>query len=107
MVGSLHVPVPKFLLNGGPHDVAIVDNNNVIVTLPWQKHLQFIQLLPSLKLGHPIDSGKKCWGVTIAASKIFVSYYNTEITVGEIRVYGLAGRDLYDLNGGPGDECQH
>ena len=82
-----------------PHDVAAVDNSNVIVTMPRWGKLQFIQVLPSLKLGRTIDVGnvgvgEECWGVAVAAGKIFVSCYNSVDQVGDIRVYDLEGRDL-------------
>ena len=77
-----------------PLDVAAVDNNNVIITIPDEKQLQFIQVLPSLKIGRTIDVDKSCHGVAVAAGKIFVSCYNYDDNVGEIRVYDLEGRDL-------------
>ena len=73
-------------LPGDAWDVAAVDRSNVIVTMG--KRLQFIQVLPSLKLGHSIDVGERCRGVAVAAGKIFVS-----CSV-DIRVYDLEGRDL-------------
>ena len=81
-------------LPGRPFDVAAVDNSNVIVTMPWKKQLQFIQVLPSLKLGRTIDVGEMCWGVAVAAGKIFVSCYGSFDEVADIRVYDLEGRDL-------------
>ena len=72
----------------------IVDNNNVIVTMHVRKQLQFIHVLPSLKIGRTIDVDVKCWGVAVAAGKIFVSCYTDDTEVGEIRVYDLEGRDL-------------
>ena len=77
-----------------PWDVAAVDNSNVIVTMPWKTQLQFIQVLPSLKLGRTIDVGEMCWGVAVAAGKIFVSCYNDDDEVGDIRVYDIEGRDM-------------
>ena len=87
VVDSLDLP-------GGPHDVAAVDNSNVIVTMPFEEQLQFIQVLPSLKLGRTIDVDEECWGVAVAAGKIFVSFYNTGDKVGDIRVYDLDGKRL-------------
>ena len=77
-----------------PWDVAAVDNSNVIVTMPGKKQLQFIQVLPSLKLGRTIHVDEHCWGVAVAACKIFVSCYNYDDKVGDIRVYDLEGRDM-------------
>ena len=43
--GSLFLPV-------GPFDIAVLDKTSVIVTLPDQKKLQLIQVLPSLQKGN-------------------------------------------------------
>ena len=77
-----------------PHDVAAVDSSNVIVTLHREKQLQFIQVLPSLKLGRNIFVCEECWGVAVAAGKIFVSCYNCDDWVADIRVYDIEGRVL-------------
>ena len=77
-----------------PWDVTAVDNNNVIVTLPSSLDIQFIQVLPSLRIGRTIYVGKVCHGVAVAAGKIFVSCYDYVDEVREIRVYDLKGRDL-------------
>ena len=77
-----------------PWDVAAVDNSNVIVTMPEEKRLQFIQVLPTCKLGRTIDVGEMCWGVAVEAGKIFISCYKYGDKVGGIRVYDLKGKDL-------------
>lgn len=79
-----------------PLNVAIIDDNDIVATLPYEKQIQFIQVLPSLKLGHTINVGTKCWGVAVAADKIFVSCYD-RVDRGdhsEIRVYDIKGKNL-------------
>ena len=87
VVDSLDLP-------GGPWDVAVVDNKNVIVSMPDEKRLQFIQVLPTRKLGRTIDVGERCRGVAVAADRIFISCYNYDDKVADIRVYDIGGRDL-------------
>ena len=91
---SLDLPGKTWPVYRGPWAVAAVDNSNVIVTIPWLKVFTFIQVLPSLKVGRTIYVGEECWGVAVAAGKIFVSCYNDDDKVGDIRVYDLEGRDL-------------
>ena len=76
------------------HKQVAVNNSNVIVTITDKNQLQFIQVLPSLKLGRTIDVDEECRGVAVAAGKIFISCYNYDEKVGDIRVYDLDGRDL-------------
>ena len=87
VVDSLDLP-------GKPRDVAAVDSNNAIVTMPVEKQLQFIQVLPSLKLGRIIDFDEEYYGVAVAAGKIFLSCYNSGDNVGYIRVHDIDGNDL-------------
>ena len=41
-----------------PFDVAAMDGNTVIVTLPSQKKLQVVQVLPTFRLGMKINIAK-------------------------------------------------
>ena len=87
VVDSLDLP-------GKPWAVVAVDNSNVIVIMPWKKQLQFIQVLPSLKLRRTIHVDEECRGVDVAAGKIFIPCYNYDEKVGDIRVYDIEGRDM-------------
>ena len=88
VVDSLHIP-------GAPWDVAVVDNNNIIVTMPWQKQLQFIHVLPSLKKICTVNVDAHCRGVAVAAGKIIVSCFKPFIQDScELRFFDVEGRDL-------------
>ena len=74
---------------GRPWDVAPVDQHQVIVTFPLEKYLQFIQVTPSLALGHKVDLGVQCWGVTVSLESIYLSFDDS----GECKI------GMYDLTG--------
>ena len=74
---------------GGPWDVAPVNQQQVIVTFPLKKYLQFIQVTPSLALGHKVDIGMKCCGVTVSRESIYISFVDS----GECKI------GIYDLTG--------
>ena len=74
---------------GDPWDVALVDQHQVIVTFPDEKYLQFIQVTPSLALGHKVDLGMKCWGVTVSRESIYIPFDRS----GECKI------GIYDLTG--------
>ena len=82
--GNISLPV-------GPFGMAALDQHNCIVTMPGQKQLQLIQVLPSLQLASTIDVKKECWGVAVAGDKIFVTCYTPGNEDGEIRQYGMIG----------------
>ena len=61
----------------------------MIVTFPFEKYLQFIQVTPSLGLGHKVDLGMKCWGVAVSRESIYISLVDS----GEWKI------GMYDLTG--------
>ena len=70
-------------------DVAVLDSSNVVVTLPQEELIMFIQVLPSLKRGHNISTYKHCYGVDVAAGQIFVTCKN-DVRHGEVRIYDIS-----------------
>ena len=60
-------------LPGSPRDIAPVNQHQVIVTFPHKKYLQFIQVTPSLALGHKVDLGMECRGVAVSRESIYIS----------------------------------
>ena len=87
-----------------PWDIAVVNQHQVIVTFPVHQYLQFIQVTPSLALGHTVDLGMKCWGVTVSRESIYISIFS-EIGEGKIGIYDLTGKkkriiDPYNGKGG-------
>ena len=77
-------------LNANPMSLSIIDNGNVIVTLPDTKQLQYIQLVPYMKAGRVIKLDNKCWGVAVAGMEIYVSCHHGP-GEGEVRVLDLSG----------------
>ena len=75
---------------GKPWDVAPVNQHQVIVTFPWQQYLHFIQVTPSLALGHTVDLGVQCRGVTVSRESIYISF--SESGEGKIGIYELTGK---------------
>ena len=76
-------------VSGRPWDVAAVNQHQVIVTFLDEKYLQFIQVTPSLALGHKVDLGMECRGVTVSRESIYISFYDS----GECKI------GIYDLTG--------
>ena len=74
---------------GTPWDVAAVNHHQVIVTFPLKKYLQFIQVTPSLALGHKVDLGMECYGVAVSRESIYISLVDS----GEWKI------GMYDLTG--------
>ena len=71
-------------------DISVIDGNNVIVTSPGAKQLQYVQVFPQLKAGQIIQLDKKCWGVHVWGGEIYVTCHN-DPGEGEVRVLGRDG----------------
>ena len=81
-------------LNAQPWDISVVDAKTVIVTLPWNQQLQYIDVFPRLTLGRALQLNKRCWGVHVTADKIFTTCHNN---LGEGEVRDLDGNLLQQL----------
>ena len=73
-----------------PWDVAPVNQLQVIVTFPEEQYLQFIQVTPSLALGHKVDLGMQCQGVAVSRESIYISLADSEEC--KIGIYDLTGK---------------
>ena len=76
---------------GQPGDIAVVNQHQVIVTFPLQQYLQFIQVTPSLALGHTVDLGMQCGGVTVSRESIYILLFSVS-GEGKIGIYDLTGK---------------
>ena len=96
MKDSIDVP-------GTPWDIAVVNQHQVIVTFQFEHYVQFIQVTPSLALGHTVDLGMECRGVAVSRESIYISF--SESGEGKIGMYDLTGkvkRIIYPYNGKDG-----
>ena len=75
-----------------PHDVSVINDKTILVTMPNLKQLQYVQVFPQLKLNHVIQLDKMCWGVAVSGQKIYVSCHtNSGYNDGEVRVLDKQG----------------
>ena len=78
-------------LSSRPWDVSVVDDNNVIITLPDTEQLQYIQVFPQLKAGRTIQLGKTCRGIEVSADEIYTTQHDIS-GKGEVHVLDLSGK---------------
>ena len=90
LLGDTFTVKKRLHLDSPPHDVSPVNNSNVMVTLPVDKKLQLIQVMPSLRIDQSINVGRKCYGVQVVDDLIYVTCH---ISSGEGEVIVL------DMNG--------
>ena len=84
-------PVGCLKVCSSPFDLSVKDDSNIIVTLPFKPLLQFVQVFPTLIPGRVIHLDRKCFGIAICESLIYVSCHNNPGD-GEVRVLDFNGR---------------
>ena len=83
-------------LKANPWDISVVDAKTVIVTLPWIKQLQYIEVFPQLAPERVLQLDKPCWGVHVTGDKILISCHKNP-GEGDVRILGLDGNLLQQL----------
>ena len=86
-------------LRAEPWDVSVVHKNKAIITLPYVKQLQYIEVLSSLKSNRVIKLDRQCWGVHVAGEEICVSVYDEKggTCTGEVRIVDFNGNLIRKL----------
>ena len=82
-----------------PYDVGIVDDENIVVSMPEAKRIKFIQIYPALVVGNSFFVGLECYGIDIANDEIFVAChaaprdicFEAQMNVSEVRIYDMQG----------------
>ena len=96
LVDSSDVLQDSLKLNTYPWDISVLNSKTVIVTLPGDKQLQYIEVFPRLTPGRVLQLDKLCWGVHVTGDKIFTSCHNNP-GEGEVRILDLDGNLLQQL----------
>ena len=78
-----------------PWDIAVVNDKTAIVTLPNDKQLQYVDLVPKLSLGNRMSTKQKCWGIVVVNDLIYITCHGyLDSPGGDIRVLDLSGNEL-------------
>lgn len=102
---------PKYDLpmDGKPFDVAVQDENTVLVSLPPKKWLQLVAIQPGFKkMDNHINVGNCCYGIDFRNNNIYACVYNTEpqhysntsykcITFCGIKIFSKSGQELVKI----------
>ena len=79
-----------------PYDISAASSSAVVITLPYQRQLQFIELSPELGHGRLIQLDEECGGVYVVGEEIYVGCRNSDPRLardgaGEVRIYNTNG----------------
>ena len=79
-----------------PWDIAVVNDKTAIVTMPYVKQLQYVDLVPKLSLGSKLSTKWPCWGIVVVNKLIYVTCHGGPGSNpgGDIRILDLRGNAL-------------
>lgn len=80
-----------YISKGRPADISVVGNTTVIVTLPAEHMLQFIELTAKLELGREIKLEKYCPGISVVENDIYVTRCKFSKEIGEVEIVSKDG----------------
>lgn len=80
----------RLKLSQYPYDVTVVDDSNVVVTLPGAESLQFIEVFPDMKPYRIVSLDKGCYGIDVYSQEIYTACHN-QPEEGEILILDLNG----------------
>ena len=63
-------------LQSQPWDVSEIDSNTVVVTLPYVKQIQVVQVQPTMTERRTIHLDQMCWGIQVIEGEIFATHVN-------------------------------
>ena len=81
----------NLILFAAPWDLSVVDDCHAIITLPNEKKLQILQVLPQMMPGRTIQLDRECWGIDVSGCEIYTTCYEVPSWRGEVRVLDLNG----------------
>ena len=74
----------SFFLPGKPCDIALVNDTTAIITLPGRKQVQYIEVVPRLKLGRVLQLDTMAWGIDV---EIYVTCHKGGFVGGDGEVW--------------------
>ena len=76
-----------------PCDISAASSSAVVITLPAERQLRFIELAPELRQGQLIQLDEECWGVCVVGEEIYVTCrsFGRRRRSGEVRIYNTDG----------------
>ncbi|XP_052800931.1 uncharacterized protein LOC128231781 [Mya arenaria] len=82
-----------------PWDIAVIDDERAVVTIPDRKQLQFLTVIHrKISLKHATSLDQNCWGVSCDADSIFVTNYSPETSeVVVLNHDGVLQRRIYGM----------
>lgn len=79
-------------------NVCVLNATEVTVTVPEEKLVQFLKILPKLEKRRCLPLESQCWGIAVHQGEIYVTCKSNIYGQGEIRVLDTDGRQKREIN---------
>jgi len=83
----------QLTLSSNPWDIAVINNNQVAVTLPWAHKVDFVTTAGKLSVDRSLQLGDYCYGIDYRNDKLAVSF----ILADKICILDLQGTVLHSI----------
>ena len=72
LLDSSYKLIKNLKLPARPTDISVLNDTEVIITIPIEKQLLIVAVTPQLKLIRTIYLDKQCWGVDVSRGEIYI-----------------------------------
>ena len=77
-----------------PWDVSAINQSTVVVTFPSDRSIIYIQIFPVLAEIQKVKFDRKCFGVAVSNTKLYVTCHNEALSNGDVRELDLDGNQF-------------
>ena len=85
LIGNLKLPAR-------PYDISVLNDTDVIITLPHKRQLLIVSVTSQLRIIRTIQLDKACWGVDVSGGEIYITCGESE--QGEIRILDMSCNEM-------------
>ena len=88
LLDSSYKLIGNLKLHARPWDISVLNDTEVIITLPRQRQLLIVSVTSQLRIIRTIQLDKACWGVDVSGGEIYITCW--ESGQGEIRILDMS-----------------
>ena len=90
LIGNLKLPAR-------PHDISVLNDTEVIITLPHERQLLIVAVTSQLRIIRTIQLDRRCWGVDVSGGEIYITCGEVS-EQGEIRILDMSCNERRRIN---------
>ena len=88
LLDSSYKLIENLKLPARPRDISVLNDTDVIITLPLKRQLLIVSVTSQLRIIRTIQLDKECWGVDVSGGEIYITCEESD--QGEIRILDMS-----------------